>query len=948
MNAANHQPTIGRRTKSTIARCERSARTLLACVFVVLSTVMIPANDEPFLATVTGPNACLRSGPGDDYYVTNPLAAGQMLEVYYVIGDQWCAVRPPAGSFSWVDARNVRIDKKQVGEVLINGVSARVGSEVGNMCGAVQVVLDRGEKVYVFERVETPNDIDTPVWYRIAPPAGEFRFIRTSELQFDHAGIANAYADRQYNADDATEQPRTLRTQSPIMLVSGSMPQQNATSNRQGSQLSSNVVPPGSLPIPGMSRSGTTQNTQQNHVDDNAVRVAANTRPSTSFANTQSNTQPNQSTSVAPPRVTRNAAQPAGNAGGDIDSDDFREILGQLKVDLADALLGQETANDTMQSLGHQARMLYQAADSPNDRAEVYQMIAGIERATRVRRHEEGQNRSGENASSNGRRDERYDGRMMQASNANRASITTSDTTSNRSSEPEMSEQVSPPTPPLSQPSRNAGTGTRTAGTSQRLALPRIEAPLTTTINTTPEPNDTAQIQRYSAQESFFDSSGRYAAGHAGMNGDAQYGQYPSQDIEIYLDSQGRYTDASGQVIDGQTLGAILHGADVVLMYDPHTGGYREMSQGGGYGGTTGQQNAGPQKSWLQRLVSGELFQSGDKSSNASQNMQPGYANNMPVMTGSGYAPHTYQMAYGDGFGGDAFAFPQMQGMPQQNTAMQQPSKRGFFATSQPSIVPQQNNALATQGYQNRGNPYAAQGYAMPNGGMTQGNMMPGNFVPNNGTQGWPGMQQGVMREITLPEGVEMPGEVVVYDESQGVNLLGNMQNATTSDQLALLIQQMGTQTGSPTSATQVMPRANLPLTEAESRMLTRANGNGGTTPVARTVQLRSSQQDASPNRGGNHQVTGHMENGVGRVSADAFDAMGKLGRITNADSEMPKYALVDESGKPICLVSPAAGVELKAYLNQTVGITGVKSNYVREGETFRHVSAKAVYPITR
>jgi len=167
---------------------------LLACLFAGFSVTMLPAemlpeSDEPCLATVIGQNAFLRSGPGDDYYATNRIAAGQVLEVYYVIDDLWCAVRPPSGSFTWVDARNVRLGKNQVGEVLINGVSARVGSELGNMCGAVQVVLDSGEKVFVFERIETPGDIDTPVWYKIAPPAGEFRFVRLADLNDRSAEI---------------------------------------------------------------------------------------------------------------------------------------------------------------------------------------------------------------------------------------------------------------------------------------------------------------------------------------------------------------------------------------------------------------------------------------------------------------------------------------------------------------------------------------------------------------------------------------------------------------------------------------------------------------------------------------------------------------------------------------------------------------------------------------
>ena len=839
---------------------------VLTCLCAAFSIPQLPAADEPFLAAVIGPNTCLRSGPGDSYYATNRVSVGEMLEVYYVIDDQWCAVRPPAGSFTWVDARNVRIGKNQVGEVLINGVKARVGSELGNMCGAVQVVLDRGEKVFVFERVETPNDIDTPVWYKIAPPAGEFRFIRLAELQFD---------DRD-GMTEAVEEPQVLQTQSPIVLASGvqEQPSRQSASRTGTSQLSSVVVPPASLPIPGASQnSGHTANPQ-------AVRIAANTR-------------------------TNTADTVPGAADPGIDSDDFREVLGQLKLDLADALLGQETANETMQSLGHQARMLYQTAPNQNDRAEVYQLITGIDRATRVRRHEAGQNHSDDaalpgNAQHNPPSDERYDRRIMQLPDVQ-------DT-----DEAEMP----PQTPPLQQPSRNTNAGTRPAGTTQRLALPRLELTDTSTINpatinTTPEPNDAEPIEKYSAQESFFDRSGRHVTSqnNAGQSSDPAYSPSSGgQDFEIYLDQHGRYVDASGQVLDGQTLSAILHDADVVLMYDPQTGGYQQVSQyqmqNGQFPGTGRPSNA-PQKSWLQRLISGELFQS-DNKPQGQQQINPQYGPYQTGMTGSGYAPYTYQSAYGN-YGGNA---------PQQQP--QQPAKQGLFATSQPSLIAQQPN---------RNNAWL-------------NNAMPGMY-PNNPPRGWQGQSGAgnmIPQEITLPDGVQAPGEVVIYDESQGINLLGNTQNASQQDQLAILLQQMSTP--ATTSNPPVVPqqtgygtqRTNLPMTEAESNM--------------RAFPLRSARQESAPNRNAGHQVTGQLENGVGRVSRNAFDAIGKLGRVKNTGDDTTLYALVDGNGRPICLVTPTPGVELGPYINQTVGVTGIRGNYVYDGETHQHVSAKAVYPV--
>ena len=848
------------------------------------------ANDEPFLARVANVDVCLRSGPGDDYYATNLIEAGQMLEVYYVIDDHGCAVRPPAGSYTWVDARNIQLGNNHVGEVLINGVKARVGSELGNMCGTTQVMLDRGERVFVFERVETPNDIDTPVWYKIAPPAGEFRFIRMSDLQFERASMAESLDMTEQTVDYESDQPKPLQMQSPIIQVSDMQPQRNATQSQAPSRpstrpaVSSQVVPPGSLAVP----SSLSQNNQT----------------------------PQQPT------------------GPGIDSDDFREILEQLKLDLSEAVIEQETAVDTMQSLSHQARMLYQAASDTNDRAEVYRLIAGIERVTRVRQAD------AETAVVSRETPDRNDGRVMQLTRAN-------DTATNANASTNGTNNAA------SSPKRPSTTAKKSQPADQ---LGQLPIPRTDTMYTTPEPDYADHIAQYSAQESFFDHNGQYYRGGSGTHGlHTQYfseGQYQgNQELEFYIDENGRYVDASGQMVDEQTLNAILQNADSVLMLDPNSGEYYEMPRQNGTGGHyAGMSNgsAPPKKSWVQRFISGEMFQKNDMPANPQQYARSFDGQQVP--TGSGYAPYTHQLAYGN-----------------HATTQQTPkSKGGFFASSQPSILPQQqdNNNRVSQNMTRTGNAYR--------------NMIPGNVANSHGMpQAWPQGMPPVMQEIPLPEGVEIQGEVVVYDESQGVNLLSNMQNPSQTDQIALLIQHMGTPTASGVTLPAASPivqgniaspgnsQPRLPLTEAESRMLGRSPTNIASpqnTP-ARPVQLMAMQQNTnapngsasqatlaggSPHKTANHQVTGRLENGVGQVSADAFDAIGKLGRVKNASDEMPKYALADENGKPICLLSPAVGIELNSHIDQTVGITGVKGSYSRDGKTIPHIAVGAVYPIAR
>ena len=828
------------------------------------------AEHEPFLTAVTVPETYLRSGPGDDYYATNAVTAGQTLEVYYVIDDQWCAVRPPKGSFTWVDARNVRLNDKRIGEVLINGVNARVGSDLGNMCGAIQVVLDRGEKVFVLERIETPNDIDTPVWYKIAPPAGEFRFARISELQFN--------TNRK---EPETEKPRALRMQSPILLVSGQQNGQQNQTHNPSPHLSSSVMPPSSLPIPDVSSTNNVSAT------NNDVRVANSNRPSTNPARVQTlpNTEENHTANTV-----------------EIDSDDFQEVLEQLKLDLADALIEQESAGENMQSLAHQARMLYQAAPTQAERAEVYRLIAGVERATRVRRYESEQAQTVQAGTPSTTRDDRYDGRTMQLARADQ-------------SQPELN------SPSVQISTRGSNNETQSANNSQRLVLPYMDA-----MDSEYGSNDTAPMTRYSAQESFFDGEGQYNDGYNGQG-----------DIEIYLDQHGRYVDASGQLFDERMLNAILQNADTVLMYDQETGGYYEMPQQNF--GQSSPQNTAPQKSWLQRFISGEMFRGNDKTANASPNMVA----NAPGYHGSGYANYTHQLAFGDGTipgnghtgGGHTANYD----LTQYDANVASTGRKGFFATSQPSLISQ------PQGQHN-------QRYA----GNRRGNAAA--MTPQmSGRNGIPG---SLPQEIVLPDNVEVRGDLVVFDESQGINLLGQIQNTSQQDQLALLIREMAASNAMVGVPTEVQPhygaaRPNLPLTEAESKMLARQlqqtqpfpkeSPAVGQPTTFRPVQLMSEQRE---NQTTNHQVTGLIEDGVGHVSPDAFDAIGKLGRVKNAANDMPKYALVDETNKPICLVSPAGGVELESHIGKTLGITGIRGNYAKEGKTFQHISAKAVYPIIR
>jgi hypothetical protein len=136
-----------------------------------------PASDFPYIAYVAEPDSYVRSGPGRDHYPTGQLPAGYAVEVHRHDGNSWCAIRPPEGSFSLAPVQQMQLVDQQTGTITGDGIVARVGSLLGDQRNAVQVMLERGESVAILE----PPSPTSP-WVRIAPPAGEFRWIAARRL----------------------------------------------------------------------------------------------------------------------------------------------------------------------------------------------------------------------------------------------------------------------------------------------------------------------------------------------------------------------------------------------------------------------------------------------------------------------------------------------------------------------------------------------------------------------------------------------------------------------------------------------------------------------------------------------------------------------------------------------------------------------------------------------
>lgn len=140
--------------------------------------------EKPMARFVNSPRATVRCGPGEQYYSTVVLNKGQSLEVYIETDDGWSGVRPPEGSHNWIPADSVYLlPGGRAAEVSVEKVAAWVGSSTTkNEQLLYQTELVKGQSVSIVGEAYRGQDDDKKLWFKIAPPQGEFRWVRSSSL----------------------------------------------------------------------------------------------------------------------------------------------------------------------------------------------------------------------------------------------------------------------------------------------------------------------------------------------------------------------------------------------------------------------------------------------------------------------------------------------------------------------------------------------------------------------------------------------------------------------------------------------------------------------------------------------------------------------------------------------------------------------------------------------
>lgn len=154
--------------------------TLRAAILAIFFTGQAAAWAEesfPYTGYVNASDVYLRSGPGENYYPVSKLERGETVEIYRHDPGGWYAIRPSQDCFSWVSAEFLEPGEDNLAVVTGDRVVARVGSVFSDVRDVIQVRLERGETVEVIEAKRFNSGPGAQTWYKIAPPAGEFRWI---------------------------------------------------------------------------------------------------------------------------------------------------------------------------------------------------------------------------------------------------------------------------------------------------------------------------------------------------------------------------------------------------------------------------------------------------------------------------------------------------------------------------------------------------------------------------------------------------------------------------------------------------------------------------------------------------------------------------------------------------------------------------------------------------
>lgn len=158
---------------------------LVATAIALTASAARAADDFPYTAYVAIDGAEIVAGPGQRFYATGHLRRGTQVEVYREEASGWLAIRPTDESFSWIAAAAIErsATDAQAGRVT-TPTPAWIGTAVEHVTEhRQQVTLKEGELVQILgEKNVASAGAEPQIWLKIAPPAGEFRWIHLRDV----------------------------------------------------------------------------------------------------------------------------------------------------------------------------------------------------------------------------------------------------------------------------------------------------------------------------------------------------------------------------------------------------------------------------------------------------------------------------------------------------------------------------------------------------------------------------------------------------------------------------------------------------------------------------------------------------------------------------------------------------------------------------------------------
>lgn len=211
---------------------------------------------SPRVRTVHTNKAIVRSGPADSNYPTMTLRQGAMVDVYLETSDGWSGIRPPSGSHSWIPSDVAYLlPGGKTAEIVEQETPAWIGSDFQEQADFQwQLALQKSQQVTILgEETQLEEDGTKKLWFRIAPPQGEFRWVKSSQLSDDLPSVESTAneADKPLPSVDRKSPNRSRFLQSPVSLASHQEPADNPvfeTQSMPGTELVGEEIPFGNPP----------------------------------------------------------------------------------------------------------------------------------------------------------------------------------------------------------------------------------------------------------------------------------------------------------------------------------------------------------------------------------------------------------------------------------------------------------------------------------------------------------------------------------------------------------------------------------------------------------------------------------------------------------------------------------------------------------------------------